>query len=187
MAEFYRERDSPDRAISIYRALMEENHLSTLHRLEITKALGDTFVEAGRPQDALESYKGLRKVLEETEEGRRFASDPSLTGPIYEGLADAQVRTGLHEAATASYERALHLCNMDGAKCSAYNRVILLNNIASCHLVLGREDAVARALEVAQIALDLIEKGELDDGDVLARVKRNLVELLRSAPKSQRP
>lgn len=186
MAEFYRGRGCPDRAISIYKAILGEGHLPTLHRLEIGKALGDTFIEAEHPREALESYEGLRKTLEETAEGRQLASDPSLMGPIYEGLADAQVREGLHEAATISYERALHLCNMDRVKCGTYNQLVLLNNLASCHLALGKEGSVNKSREVAQLALDIMKRGEVGDGDqdMIAKIKQNLSEILWPTSKS---
>lgn len=167
----------PDRAVRIYQAIASENHPSCLHQVEIIKALGDALVEAGRPHAALASYSELWHTLEASEEGRRLAADPSVVGPIHEGLGNAQVCGRSYEAAAVSYEKALELCRMDEAGCGARNQVVLLNNIASCHLAMGGESSVERAHEAAQLALDTIERKGLVDEEML-QIRTNLLEAL---------
>lgn len=147
LAEFYSTRRRPDKAARIYEAILQ--HPEKVRRCDIQKALADVYCELDRIDDAIILYG----------EAMRDAPKGTLIGPIFEGLGDAYFKKGDYNQAIYNYEQSKKDC-LETPGQNSYEYVVILNNIASCHLA---SNNIEQAQIIATDAIKLCEQVTDDD------------------------
>lgn len=147
MAEFYHDRNRPDRAAQIYETVLKGP--PDEWSVGVRKSLGDVYTEMGQLERALELYQEVLQMATNTD-------DASILGPVHEGIGDANFKLNKLDVAIQSYSTACYYCKKDNGPKSVQH-LILLNNIASCHYAKG---SVEEAKQIASVALDLAKKSK---------------------------
>lgn len=185
LAEFYRQRRRPDRAISIFESILqktageeegegEELTISPRQRVEIQKALADLYSDAGRNEEAITLYKNTITQLMQQGSGAR--RDDSALAATYADLGNAQFSLErLNEALEAYEEAAKHVRGCYGEKSTEY--LTMLNNIAACHFSSGKSaESLRSAKETAEVALSLAHR--LPSDKTTRAIKDNLQSII---------
>lgn len=172
MAEFYSERGRFDRAVGIYEAL-SKGKLQDSRRIEIQKALGDAYIEGS----GLDLERGTVILMDALSHAKRLNSSPSITGPIYESLAEASFKIGDYVKSVEYYKESLKDCNSVLGR-DNWNCILLLNNIASCLLATHEDSNIKGACVLAKEGLDLLKNTKPDDLTILKEVEDNFQKII---------
>lgn len=162
MAEFYRDRRRPDRAMGIYESILQTNvgegkqEMSMRQVAEIQKALADLYCDSGKNEEAVKLYEHTLDLINQDTVSEKQKND-SLAA-IYSDLGNAQFSLKRLEDALVAYKQAAHYSRLYYGEKSV-EHLTMLNNIAACHFV-NKDDpeSLKLASEIAKLGYSLAQK-----------------------------
>ena len=156
MADFYRQRGRPERAVKIYESILRgDPELDKTRRIELSKALADLYIEINQFEDAKVRLNDAVAIL-------GALGSPSIMGPIYESFGDLNFKQRKLDDAIEYYWEAAKLCKQD-PQCPGSNFLNLLNNISSCQFVKQEQASIEQARNTAEMALEFYKNSDLSE------------------------